>query len=203
MRETNRDMRIPRPDAMSLEMERTLRVKAMEGSEEAKTQLLNYLEWHIQKGVAAWLDRAHPDFEDTLQEARIKAITHLHTFEGRNNARITSWAFQIGRNEAGNRGRKEARRPTVALSQVVLDNLRDHGREFSNAEVHHVIHDVLRKIPERLRNELYMHYIQGMEYQEIADQRGIPMGTVKSRINRGKKIMLRHLADLKEDQNPD
>lgn len=106
----------------------------------------------------------------------------LHAFEQRNNVKngdkFSSWIFQIVRNEAINILRKRKRDATLWKQLIERLPEADTQRDELNA--------VVKELPEDCRKEIILFYYCGLSLKEIAELRQLPVGTVKSRIYRGK-----------------
>ena len=124
--------------------------------------------------------------EDVAQEAFLRAYRALGQFRGQSSFR--TWLYQIATNvarthSAKRRDRKEAQEPESP-----------QGRERpseENIERRVIAHDQLRRaleeLPDDWREALLLRDIEGLEYKEIAEMLKIPMGTVESRIFRGRQ----------------
>lgn len=121
----------------------------------------------------------------------------LHAYERRNGIKnrekFSSWIFQIVRNEAINilRKRKKERDIWTRLlySQQEEDGLRDE------------LNAVMEDLPGDCREEMILFYYCGLSLKEIAEFRQLPLGTVKSRIHRGKKILMEEFQMGEQTQN--
>ena len=141
------------------------------------------------------------DADDLLQDALLKAFDKLHQFRPGTNLR--AWLYRILTNSYINRYRKAQRRPTevsadaneefslydrvaqtttAAAEQEVLAGLTD-------AEITQALND----LPETFRMAVYLADVEGFSYAEIADIMGTPIGTVMSRLHRGRGRLQRAL----------
>lgn len=124
--------------------------------------------------------------EDVAQEAFLRAYRSLGQFRGQSTFR--TWLYQIATNvarthSARGRDRKEVQEPEQGQAQ-------DRASE-ENVERRLIAHDQLRKalaeLPDDWREALVLRDIEGLEYKEISEMLKIPMGTVESRIFRGRQ----------------
>jgi RNA polymerase sigma-70 factor (ECF subfamily) len=127
------------------------------------------------------------DAEDAAQEALCAVARGLRNFDGR--SRFSTWCYRIATNAAIDEFRRRSRRPTPAEPT-------DH-QAAPNSEVDMVVDkmaltDALAALPEEFRVPIVLRDVIGMDYAEIAETLGIPGGTVRSRIARGRG----RLADL-------
>lgn len=109
----------------------------------------------------------------------------LHAYEKRNKIRnedkFAPWIYQIIRNEAINILRLRKRESSLYERLVWDTSDTDVQRQELNA--------VMRELPEDCREEMILFYYCGLSMREIADLRQMPLGTVKSRMYRGRKIL--------------
>lgn len=134
--------------------------------------------------------------EDVAQEAFLRAYRALGQFRGQSTFR--TWLYQIATNVARThssrrRDRKETQEPESA-------HARDRPSE-ENIERRVIAHDQLRRalkeLPDDWREALILRDIEGLEYREIAEMLKIPMGTVESRIFRGRRRLKAALREPK------
>jgi RNA polymerase sigma-70 factor (ECF subfamily) len=139
--------------------------------------------------------------EDATQEAFLSLHRHGHRF--RREARFSTFLYRVAANAALNRrrtlGRARARRQALAARQAAGDDLptapRDPEGATTGAEVQGKVQQALLTLPEDLRMAVVLYDIEGQSYREIADALGIPEGTVKSRIHRGRQALRKELAE--------
>lgn len=163
------------------------------GYDEAYTVIVNRYRERIHQFVFRYT-KNHLDSEDLVQE------TFLRVFRSRNSyeriARFSTWLFTIAQNLIRNQYKRSQRMHMVSLSQTddqeqetTLD-LPDTG--ISVDEQLHLsmtmsqLEKSLEAIPSEFREVLVMRDVQQLTYEEITDITRLPMGTVKSRINRGR-----------------
>ena len=143
------------------------------------------------------------DADDACQEALIKIVRSLPRFDGRSS--FGTWAYRIATNASLDELRKRQRRPTL---HVVGEDDRPETAD-PTADVYTesfpdqlVLHDALERLPEDLRVAVVMRDVADFDYAEIADALDIPLGTVKSRISRGRAALASDLR-LHHDHRPD
>lgn len=157
-------------------------------------------------GAALRLTRNRSDAEDLLQETLLKAWRSFHTFTEGTNAR--AWLFRILMNAHIDRYRKSAREPETTDVEDVGDFylynkvqeselLRRAGdpEKLLDGVMEHEVREALESLPEHFRSVVILADLQGFSYREIADILGIPMGTVMSRLFRGRRLLQRKLWD--------
>lgn len=136
------------------------------------------------------------DGDDAAQEAMIRIVRALDKFDGRSS--FGTWAYRIATNASLDELRRRSRRP--ALHVVAGDD--DHIPEAPDALAHRHVEAVadrmaidaaLAELPEEFRAPVVMRDVGDLDYAEIAAELGVPLGTVKSRIARGRRMLLDRL----------
>ena len=155
--------------------------------------------------AAMRVTRNPSDAEDLLQETFLKAYRAYHTFEAGTN--LKAWLYRILTNTYINKYRKESRRPSeVDLGSVEdLYLYRRIGSEES-AEAARTTEDrvldglvesdikaAVESLPVNFRLPVLLADLEGFAYKEIAEILNIPVGTVMSRLHRGRKAMQKAL----------
>ena len=162
--------------------------------------------------AALRMTRRPADAEDLVQETFLKAYRSFGTFEEGSNLR--AWLYRILTNTYINMYRAKQRRPqesdlgdvedlylyrrigsieAAAASRSAEDQLFDL---FTDDEVK----DALESLPENFRLPVLLADVQGFSYKEIAEMLDIPIGTVMSRLHRGRKGMQRALVDFARER---
>jgi RNA polymerase sigma-70 factor (ECF subfamily) len=152
--------------------------------------------------TALRLTRVPADAEDLVQETMLKAFRAADRFEPGTNLR--AWLFTILHNTARNRARDRVRDHVDVDSETVEragDQL--HGtpetpetlliRETLAPEVQAAIDD----LPDAFRQAVWLRDVEEFSYSEIADMLGVPVGTVMSRISRGRRLLFDRLQHLR------
>ncbi len=130
------------------------------------------------------------DADDACQEALIKIVRNLPRFDGRSS--FGTWSYRIATNASLDELRKRHRRP--ALHAVgdderaeVADPTATKPYESFNDRL--VLDDALARLPDDLRVAVVLRDVADLDYAEIADTLDVPIGTVKSRISRGRAAL--------------
>jgi RNA polymerase sigma-70 factor (ECF subfamily) len=128
------------------------------------------------------------DADDAAQEAMISIVRGLPRFDGR--AQFSTWVYRIATNAALDELRRRKRRPALALvtdegvQAETPDPMAD--REVEAAVERLAIDAALDTLPEDFRTAVVLRDVADLDYAEIAETLDIPVGTVKSRIARGR-----------------
>src|ERR1700733_9618606 len=161
--------------------------------------------------AALRMTRNHSDAEDLVQETFAKAYAAFHQFMPGTNLR--AWLHRILANTFINSYRKKRREPLQALStdfhedwQVGADPLaapvRSAEAEALDRLADSEILRALRELPEEFRVAVYLADIEGYPYREIAEIMGTPIGTVMSRLHRGRGRLRDKLAAYGPGKGP-
>ncbi len=133
--------------------------------------------------------------EELTQEIFIRVYQSLHSYRI-NAGSFPSWLFRIARNLLIDHLRKTRHYRRAVLGQVDAVHLSDDRnpdplRALEQAEAARILRRALRTLSSRSREAIVLRDLEGMEYQEVAAILGVPEGTVKSRINRGRLELAR------------
>jgi len=157
---------------------------------------------------AVRLTRDEVDAEDLVQEAALRACRFFEQFRPGTNFR--AWFFKILANCYNNRLRQDGRRggqvsiedaPPLHLylrsSELgLIDGEADPARAFLERLGTDEIADALNQLPEDYKTVATLYFVEDFKYEEIADVLGIPIGTVRSRLHRGRRLLQANLWDL-------
>ena len=137
--------------------------------------------------------------EDLTQEVFVKVFQNLGRFE-ETDAAFSTWLMAIARNQAiDHYRRRREERVRRAQDPAILDAVSAPGEgpigEVAQAERVQLVRNGLRGLPVELREPLILCDLQGVAYEQIAGILGIPLGTVKSRINRGRLELAKRLRE--------
>lgn len=176
--------------------DRALVARANDGDRRALDTLLRT---HYDRiyAVCRRITGSDADAADAAQEALIKIVRSLPGFDGR--SAFSTWAYRIATNTSLDELRRRRRRPTV------VDRVDDDGRDLElvdpdagprvEAVVDRMAIDAaLAQVPETFRVPLVLRDVGDLDYAEIADALDVPVGTVKSRIARGRAALVELLA---------
>ena len=152
-------------------------------------------------------DRAHAvcrriagtsrDADDAAQEAMIRVVRNIDKFDGR--SAFGTWVYRIATNTALDELRKRKRRPMLhivdddGVPQEATDELAH--RQVESVVDRLAIDAALADLPEDFRVPVVLRDVGDLDYAEIAAELGVPMGTVKSRIARGRRMLIESLGN--------
>ena len=154
---------------------------------------------------AFYLTRSRADAEDLVQDALVKAVRFQASYQVGSNAR--AWLGRILHNEFINRyRRKQARPQEVELEERTAyrgaagpAHLAAHGdaeTDYYGTEFGDEVTTALMGLKAIYREPLVLHTLEHYKYEEIAEILDVPVGTVRSRINRGKNLLKAQLAEF-------
>jgi RNA polymerase sigma-70 factor (ECF subfamily) len=162
-------------------------------------------------GAALRMTRNPADAEDLVQETMLRAFRSFDRFEPGTN--LKAWLFRILTNAYINTYRKKQREPQKVSQDQVEDfdlyqELKDHDPELSRTPetivldslVDSDILEAIEDLPEQFRLAVVLSDIEGFSYAEMAEIMGVPMGTVMSRLHRGRRALQKRLWDLARDR---
>jgi RNA polymerase sigma-70 factor (ECF subfamily) len=133
------------------------------------------------------------DALDATQEALMALVRGLPKFDGR--AAFSTWAYRVATNACLDELRRRSRRPDPGLPEFE-EAPRDGRPELGDQVADHLdIDAALQELPEEFRAAVVLRDLSGLDYAEIASVLGIPPGTVRSRIARGRAALARHLGN--------
>jgi len=156
-------------------------------------------------GAALRMTRNPADAEDLVQESYMKAFAAFHQFKQGTN--LKAWLYRILTNTFINTYRKKQRQPKEAMGDGVEDWQLHHAESHSSLGLRSAEMDALDRMPDsavkNAMNELppdfrlavYLADVEGFSYKEIAEIMETPIGTVMSRLNRGRTLLRDKLAD--------
>jgi RNA polymerase sigma factor (sigma-70 family) len=160
---------------------------------------------HEAYRLAQWLAGSPSDAEDIVQESALRAFRGIKTF-GAVNAR--AWSLAIVRNTAFSWLAKNKPKTLVSMNDLSPSEQRDLESEGprgervetpeesvllkANAEE---VQKALAQLPAQFREVIVLREINQMNYRDIAEITNVPIGTVMSRLSRGRQLLMAHLGD--------
>lgn len=159
------------------------------------------------------------DAADTTQEVFLKIFRGMKYFHG--GSSLKTWIYRIAIHEASNRRRwwfrhksketsiepSEAYGADQVLSHSVnvalIDNRKSPFESAADSEMHGQVEAALRKVPEPYRTAIVLRDIEELSYEEISEITRVSLGTVKSRITRGRDALRKKLTEYVKEIGPE
>ena len=171
------------------------------GDENAYIELVNRYKDKLINFIFSYLGDLESS-EDVVQETMIKLYQKKHYYK--EIAKFSTWLYTIAKNLANTELRKRKQRKTTLLSQFSKDdktyelpsNDPEPGQEIQTDIVNKIIRDAVDQLSEKFKIVIVLRDIQGLSYEDISEIINVPIGTVKSRINRARlqlQVELKHL----------
>ncbi len=166
----------------------TLVARAARGDDGAFRTLMQRHERRVYNLALRMLGREE-DARDATQDAFLSCYRRLPSFRG--EAAFTTWLHRIAVNASYDVLRKRRREPTLPGELPEPEPTADHGDETAGTID---VQRALLRVPVEYRAALVLHDVQGRTHQDVAEILEIPIGTVKSRLHRGRLALGRALA---------
>jgi len=186
------------------------------GSEEAYSWLIGEFHQPIY-GLVYRIVNDPADAADTTQDVFLKVFRGIKHFHGESS--LKTWIYRIALHEAANRRRwwfrhkaQETPIDPIATGDYEFsgsgeDRLVDPGEspfeKFAHTEVRAAVEQALLQVPEPYRTALVLRDLEDMSYDEIAEVLAISLGTVKSRITRGRDALRKKLTEYVREVGPE
>ena len=174
-----------------------------------ESEALSFIDALYRTGLR--MTRSEAEAEDLVQETYIRAFRFRHQYTPGTN--MKAWLFRILTNTFINQYRRKAARPqTTELDDVEESILYRQMRDVSpgsaspdpeaeliDSTLSSEVTDALEALPEKFRTTVLMD-VEGFSYKEIAEMLDIPIGTVMSRLHRGRKFLQKRRSDVARDR---
>jgi RNA polymerase sigma-70 factor, ECF subfamily len=180
------------------------RIKAIKkGDQNAYAEIVEIYKNKVYQLCYRMLGNRH-EAEDVAQEAFIRAYVNIHTYNL--NMKFSSWLYRIATNLSIDRLRKK--KPDFYLDAEVsgTDGLTMYSQlaateaspedTLESLELQETVQKAILKLPEKYRSVIVLKYIEELSLQEISEILDLPVGTVKTRIHRGREALRKQLGHL-------
>lgn len=176
--------------------------QAREGDEQSYKRLVNKYEralyYHILKMV-----KDKEQVEDLVQEAFVKAFDNLESYN--TNYAFSTWLYRIATNHTIDYLRKKKLqtlsidKPRRTKSGEMEMQLEDHSaqtdRSIIRKQRQNIVQDAIDELPAKYRKVIRLRHMEEKSYQEISEELGKPLGTVKAHIFRAREMLYKSLKD--------
>jgi RNA polymerase sigma-70 factor, ECF subfamily len=176
--------------------------KCLGGDQQAWEQIVRQ-HWRKVFNVAYKFVGSHEQAEDLTQDIFLKIFRSLETFDRRAN--FQTWLISVSRNLCIDHYRSVRKERQTIDRDVPAEDLSPVSSTVSplaaleNRDLAAMLRQALGALPQSLRTAVLLRDIQELSYLEIAERLRLPEGTVKSRINRGRKELARQILRLREE----
>lgn len=178
-------------------------VRFQEGNLEAYTEIVNRYKDRLVNFVYRYVGN-YDECEDIVQDTLVKVYVSKHLYK--EIAKFSTWIYTIAINLAKTKAIKKQKYKVFSLSEAYDDedkdfDVPDESGTRPDTDTESVIQDehiqkALGKLKEEYRKLVILRDVEDFSYEEICDMTGLPMGTVKSRINRGREKLQKLLKDI-------
>ena len=173
------------------------------GDENAYVELVNRYRDKILNFIFNYIG----DFEiseDIVQDTMVKLYQKKHYYK--EIAKFSTWLYTIAKNLANTELRKKKQRKTTILSQMSKDdkpydipsNQPGTHQEIESEITNKIIRNAINQLTDKFKTVILLRDVQELSYEDISSIVGVPIGTIKSRINRARlqlQIELKHLRE--------
>jgi RNA polymerase sigma-70 factor (ECF subfamily) len=146
---------------------------------------------HLARPAVARMLVSEADIDDAEQATLVKLYTKLHSFDGR--SRFRTWLHALATNEARMLLRHQASRPSVPIADELEGWFALTMRHSSLVADRTDLAQAIRDLDEPYRSAVLLRDVEGLDYREIATRLGCAVGTVSSRVARGRSMLLAKL----------
>ena len=199
------------------DLESSIVAELKAGSEEAYAWLIGEFHQPIYSLVYRILTDP-TDAADTTQEVFLKVFRGMKHFHGQSS--LKTWIYRIAVHEASNRRRwwfrhkaretsmeplenTSAQGSGLAMQEALVDEAESPFENAAHEEVRARVEEELRKIPEPYRSTVILRDLEEMSYEEIAEVLDVSLGTVKSRLTRGREALRKRLTEYIREVGPE
>lgn len=189
-------------DKMDLLISRKIK-QVKKGDQDAFAEVVEYYKDKVYQLCYRMLGNAH-EAEDSAQEAFIRAYVNIHTYDS--TKKFSTWLYRIATNLCIDRIRKK--KPDYYLDAEIsgTDGLNMYSQipadqklpedELEKLELQEHIQQEILKLPDKYRSVIVLKYVDELSLKEISDILDLPVGTVKTRIHRGREALRNKLSRL-------
>lgn len=174
--------------------------QVIKGDQEAFGEIVDIYKNSVYQLCYRMLGNRH-EAEDAAQEAFIRAYTNIQSFN--QELKFSTWLFRIATNLSIDRMRKKKPNQYLDAEVAGKEGLTLYSQipsdtplpeiELESLELQETVHKEILKLPEKYRSAIILKYIDELSLNEISEILGLPIGTVKTRIHRGREALRQQL----------
>jgi RNA polymerase sigma-70 factor (ECF subfamily) len=166
--------------------------KVLDGDTEAFGELVTQYQ-RLAASVAWRYGTPAAEVEDVVSEIFIRAFSNLRQY--RPEYPFSTWLYRLAANRVVDIGRSKRReRGRSEMPEQITDTSPGPGEEQETDERAQLVRAALSELPDHYREVLFLVYVEGMKVDEAAHNLGLPQGTIKTRLMRGRAAMKKVLA---------
>jgi len=177
--------------------------EVLKGDQNAFAEIVELFQDKLYRVCYRMLGNKH-EAEDIAQEAFVRAFINIHTFD--TNRKFSTWLYRIGTNLCIDRIRKK--KPDYFLDAEVAgaEGLNMYSQiaspdelpeeEVLKMEMQDRVQYEISRLPDKYRAVIVLKYMEDLPLQEISDILEMPLGTVKTRIHRGREALRKQLSNM-------
>lgn len=180
--------------------------KFQNGNQEAYSEIVNRYKDRLTNFVFRYVG-SYDECDDIVQDTFVKVYVSKHLYK--EVAKFSTWIYTIAINLAKTKLAKQQKYKTFSISNVYDDDEKDFDIpdegftpdvDANSKFLSKHIQNALNQINENYRELVVLRDIEEYSYEEIVEMTGLPMGTVKSRINRGREKLQELLKDIYNEE---
>lgn len=177
--------------------------EVLKGNQDAFEDIVSFFQHRLYHLCYRMLGNAQ-EAEDIAQEAFVRAYVNIHTFDQKR--KFSTWLFRIATNLCIDRIRKK--KPDYYLdaevpgtegldmySQIAASDMLPED-EVEKMEMQQRVQYEISRLPEKYRSVIILRYMEELSLQEIGDILELPLGTVKTRIHRGREALRKQMGTM-------
>jgi RNA polymerase sigma-70 factor (ECF subfamily) len=174
--------------------------QVLKGDQEAYGEIVEIYKNSVYQLCYRMLGNRH-EAEDIAQEAFLRAYVNIKSFN--QDLKFSTWLFRIATNLCIDRMRKKkpdyyldaevAGTEGLTMYSQVTSNTPLPETEVESQELQETVHKEIQKLPEKYRSAIILKYIEDLSLNEISEILDLPLGTVKTRIHRGREALRQNL----------
>jgi len=177
--------------------------EVLKGDQNAFAEIVELYQDKLYRVCYRMLGNKH-EAEDIAQEAFVRAFVNIHTFD--TNRKFSTWLYRIGTNLCIDRIRKKKPDYFLDAEFAGTEGLNMYSQiasteelpedEVLKMEMQERVQYEISRLPDKYRAVIVLKYMEDLPLQEISDILDMPLGTVKTRIHRGREALRKQLSNM-------